>query len=1008
MEASLLGIIRDSKGFYKATTWLVVCAFVFVYYSPSALAAKQAIEQQQVTTTHIEGESDEERLANALQKIKEHVSKNKDKISKRVKKEGSLFEQALDFIGFSSLEPESIAELTTLYDEIESLHVKAKENFDAIEAQLKDMRLPEEILQRHYEAVKKYQIEYGKLQNNMSRLKGAKSLYDQEEAAEGLDKFLKSQEFKPDPKPFDPNNLPFRTHDGKVRPPKQTEEEYKSSLFKPEPIRLAAIGSLMGISSIDNLPTEADLQATIDIQITQAIQNLAVELNNDPLRIYNWVRDNIDFIPTFGSVQGSDLTLKTRRGNAFDISSLLIALLRSAGIPARYAYGTIEVPSDQFMNWAGGFTDINTAGRFVASGGIPSVGVTVGGQVRKVRLEHIWVQAWVDYEPSRGAKNIEGDSWVAIDAAFKQYDQIEGLGLNGVNSGFDFQNLLNEIGLLGNTDQNGGFTWLEEKLLDTDPETFADTRFNEFQSPILADAVSPTEFQDRIYGKRTIIPSVQPTLPSALPYDVFLIGSNFSELPDNLRHTVTLKLFRSELDLSLGQPVVTHSISLPELNSRRLGITYEPASSADAQVLENVLSQGATSLPLYLINVKPILKVDGEAVVVGPDIGMGQRQIWSMTLEDPESRANSPNIYRVSAGDELVFGINGNGITPSIIQDRFGRVPLDTEAENLHQVALNYWLQYDLINELSAKISRVHQLRLPSAGLFATPLSVSSFFGVPRVGSYKRRIMDVQRSLHVVQATSNDDRLNFSEFSGLVGSYLESYVFDQMFSKRAGNSIAAAQLLQDAARFQVPVYSIDQSNKDAILPLLSISRAALSDITSALAAGKTVIVSQRALGDFLGYIIRDPVTGAGAYLISGSLNGGAQSFCNEQGSLVTAPATLPTLGMIGFLTAVLFGFVILALLPLEGAAAVVVLVVLGVGITITAGDANAKTTKGPGDCSCQEHLNNCLDSSLQSVPGRCQACFNRCTNIGEWPPSIDIGISDDAPGGEAVLGTCSY
>jgi len=53
-------------------------------------------------------------------------------------------------------------------------------------------------------------------------------------------------------------------------------------------------------------------------------------------------------------VQGAQDTLDKKRGNAVDTASLLIAMLRSAKIPARYVYGTVEMPIDKAMNWVGG------------------------------------------------------------------------------------------------------------------------------------------------------------------------------------------------------------------------------------------------------------------------------------------------------------------------------------------------------------------------------------------------------------------------------------------------------------------------------------------------------------------------------------------------------------------------------------------------------------------------------------------------------------------------------
>jgi Transglutaminase-like superfamily len=80
-------------------------------------------------------------------------------------------------------------------------------------------------------------------------------------------------------------------------------------------------------------PTAADLAETEDIQLTDAVKAKATELGNNPVKIYNWVRNNIEFIPSYGSIQGADRTLQTKRGNAMDTASLLIGLLRAANIP---------------------------------------------------------------------------------------------------------------------------------------------------------------------------------------------------------------------------------------------------------------------------------------------------------------------------------------------------------------------------------------------------------------------------------------------------------------------------------------------------------------------------------------------------------------------------------------------------------------------------------------------------------------------------------------------------
>src|SRR5258708_2978507 len=160
--------------------------------------------------------------------------------------------------------------------------------------------------------------------------------------------------------PTDPNNLPWSSPKPVTRAPYTSPAQFKTSRLFGETVKVAQAGSLSGISlpgaALPLTPTPADLTATEDVQITQAIKDLAASLNNQPVAIYNWVRNNIQFVPSYGSIQGSDMTLQTNRANSLATASLLIPLLRPPNIPARYVYGTIEVPTDKSMNCVGGET----------------------------------------------------------------------------------------------------------------------------------------------------------------------------------------------------------------------------------------------------------------------------------------------------------------------------------------------------------------------------------------------------------------------------------------------------------------------------------------------------------------------------------------------------------------------------------------------------------------------------------------------------------------------------
>jgi len=76
-----------------------------------------------------------------------------------------------------------------------------------------------------------------------------------------------------------------------------------------------------------------------------------------------------------------------------------------------------------------------------------------------------------------------------------------------------------------------------------------------------------------------------------------------------------------------------------------------------------------------------------------------------------------------------------------------------------------------------------------------------------------------------------------------------------------GRGVSATQVLLEANAQQIPIYAITAENIDTVLPLLSVSQEVKTDIINGIHAS--------------GYIIQDSITGAGAYLLEGGLNGGA-------------------------------------------------------------------------------------------------------------------------------------
>jgi transglutaminase-like putative cysteine protease len=670
---------------------------------------------------------------------------------------------------------------------------------------------------------------------------------------------------------LDPQRLPFGAAPEKTRAPRLSDSEFRTAAENTEPVASAAL-ALAAAAALT-----PELSPTEDAPITPEIQALAASLGNDPLRIYEWVRNNVEFLPTYGSVQGSHMTLQARRGNAFDTASLLIALLRAAGVPSRYVVGTVEVPVPALTSWLGGVASAQVAQQLLGQGGIPNVGLIRGTTMTHVRMEHVWAEAFVDYVPSRGAVHRQGDTWVPLDASFKLHDITPPSDLLTAVP-FDLQALSNELVASGEYDPaTTRFANVDQDLVYNFWQAW-----QERAHTWLAEQGIP-ETSERIFGGRAIAPRRLGVMAGSLPFTVVARGTGMAALPATLRHSVTLRGYASSFGKLFGDPSYTVRVSLPELNSRRLGLRFEPATAADAAVLETARSTNAASLPVYRINVVPTVTLDGAPLATGPAARMGTMTPVDVVLDGPDGPTTVAYDHIV-AGDEIVFGITGNGVSEAAVRDRFNAVPPDNAAEYLHQVQLHYWAESDALAEGAADSLGVRMLRLPSVGLFASPLTVSYLFGSPVSGVYQSRIMDVKHSLI---GAAGPDRARVTEFvmqAGYRGSIMEAVAFDQFETDPVRKSISAVQLIADAVTVGIPVYHVTKDNAAAVLPLLSLDSSVMTDIRNGIAAGKSVLVPQRNLdrGTWrgVGYIVQDEETGAGAYLISGGAAGGGLFECH--------------------------------------------------------------------------------------------------------------------------------
>ena len=670
-------------------------------------------------------------------------------------------------------------------------------------------------------------------------------------------------------------------------------------------IHLASIGSLNGILSsaiVQTIspPTAADLTSTVEVQFTPAILAKAAQLNHNPVQIYNWVYNNIEYVPTYGSIQGADMCLQTMQCNDMDTASLLIALLRASNIPARYVYGTIQLPINQIMNWVGGFTDAKSAVNLLASGGIPSKTYVAGGQISYVQLEHVWVEAYVPYGNYRGMMSDQSiKTWIPLDGSFKQYQYSQGMDLySALNiDGTSFINayITDTTGLGLSPDAQAAINSIIPDFMMSPYQFYSQRLFN------YLDATNPTATIDDIIGADTIpdtkviIQKNFPYLVGGLYYKVISKGGEYDALPSNLLYQLSFNI----QDESGATTELTYNTTLPEIAGKRLTLSYIPATSADQALVNQYGSM--FSVPAYLLNVEPVLRVNGFTVATGSAVGLGQTQVLNVAFQSTtDTDIETSNVI---TGEYLGIAIvpyhatvNVAGSGMQTLYSNIGSQDLDALlGQMLYNIGISYFSHLDFEQGLYGKNLQVVDIKQPSEALVSADVIPTYLFGTVSKVDEGGVSIDVKRDIDIpLPVDGNMSRsIGYMNVSGLGSSSWESSILGGFFSVP---TVSAVKLLNSAYKQGIPIYTITSGNINTILPQLQVNSGAISAIQDAINAGDEVIISKTNIQYYdwngVGYIVYDPATGAGGYMISGGMLGAATT---KSISLEEANALYPLL-----------------------------------------------------------------------------------------------------------------
>ncbi len=907
------------KFFQSLRVICVITLFFFIWsylplYQLAAYAATLENQRTKAQGRKAEKQKPAEKLEKLLDDLRENTSKAEEKVTKG-----------------ADTTPE-IESIKARKADLDAIDTDLRKDLAATEQKLKSANLPNEILTRHYKFVKNYEDNLAELKANIDSIEKAKTPSALTSEIAKTQKHLSKIKPLKKRKPFDPNKLPNRIVKAKERQPKlkreEWDQEFKKSKKKPQaayrqtqkPILVASNGPLSGLLSgsalpesnlqlanqtLDSIiqntavgvysgpylaqPTPEDMLETPETHITDAIRAKAAEFKNKPVPMFNWLWNNMYFVPSYGSIQGADMCLQTMQCNATDIASLTIALFRAAGFPARYEFSTKELEINRFMETMGGFTDPMAAITFVASGGVPVRPVISGGKITAVQFEHVYASAWIPYGNYRGLM-IDNTipTWVPLDFTIKHYVETPGIDLNTAVP-FDAQSFVNQIQSTATINETEGYvTNVNSALIQQTMQDYQ-TRVQDYITQN-----TPTATVGDVIGKRVIKQEKFPFLPDTTwAKDVAApAGGQSHTLPDSMLSSISFNI----PDPSGATSGLSYSTSLPQIAGKKITLSFSPATAADQAVVASYTSASGSisSLPAYLINLTPELRIDDQVVATGSSITMATELSFTISLNEPGiGPSHVDNI--ILAGEYFGIEVDTGGMSSlDALKAKLEATKAKVETQNvdglskddivgdlLYATIASYFIDLDTNDEITARSTNVVRYRAPSIGMTSLKLDVRGIFNIPTSAESKGIMMDVDRIMQGV--FSKDGNMNsvkqYMLSSGIVSSMLEHSVPERLYSQPTEpvNAMSAAKALKLANDQGIPIYTVNQSNISSILPVLQVGAEVKSDISNAVNAGKIVIIPKSSIvfNDWIGYgyIIIDPVTGAGAYMISSGSSG---------------------------------------------------------------------------------------------------------------------------------------
>jgi YD repeat-containing protein len=574
---------------------------------------------------------------------------------------------------------------------------------------------------------------------------------------------------------------------------------------------------------------------------------LAHSFGDSPGRIFRFVHDEIDLDPKWGAGKSPLGTLHERRGTSWEQAWLLQHLLTAAGVDARLEWGEVEITAAKLVNLTG-VADAFRAGDLLTTAGVPIVLIVDGSQVVGARMSHVWVKAFLDYIPRRGATPGPGDTWIRMDPSLKRFDVTAGVRLDE-EVPFDLGDYLQSGTLLSPR------AYYEEALA-----AYA----NAHNLGVAGlEGLKPA---------KSLIQEAFPFVPASTRAKILTVSGEATEVP---------AAFQQQLELQVREAgsgvLLTWSTPWPEVYGERLELTWPGATSADQAALD--LHGGVFATPPYEVDLRPVLRVDGAEVASGEAIGSAEDVELLATLTPPQGSATVAR-FEMFAGEHAVLTADFGQIPqPTIDRYAAGRDaaadPDEKEAWALALAGAAYLrsLSRDLEHLAALRYRRVVQignvvLAVRRGAVSRSPDGTPLTFGAaPPSLDLGAMVLGLFPADGVAGPASTS--VSTLELLGSQGSARES---ESLAQALGGEHLTAVGFLTRAAREGQRLTRVDATNVEPALAAAELSADAEASVRAGAGQGLIAWISEAQLPfetwDSTGYVLQDPSTGAGGYFVT--------------------------------------------------------------------------------------------------------------------------------------------